>query len=422
MPLRKSKVSAFDDVVSYFKSHYKDFPKDVLNTTVIIVPKDLWNKSYFTGYGYLIRQSDLAPNKNFLEMAKNNDAYYKSLPSEEHKRDVNIYRISSKLGHPSEFIIIRDDPSSVYFLIHEVAHLSGVSSEFEHIDIDDEYMNSDSEQFAHLNEIRYAQNQGLTFEDYFKTTFPDAYDVIEKHEQGLLPQNLSHYYQLAKLDEIDYKKLWDYILKFKKTSAEKNKMKKIANNVTLSKENLTGKYGNFTAYVVRGNTYPLKNSLKQMGFRWSGAQKAWYITEKKWDPSIAEKLKNIGVSTPDSPSPSSSQTTDSPQTTDNTETRPTAKTWETENPEMTKWYGFPINKNIYEFDIDFTVDGEKHSGKVQVDRSYVPGKGSTRYYEKRSREYRGLPRYVLRVIDSETGEELTSSNATMKEKWGTYSE
>ena len=79
-----------------------------------------------------------------------------------------------------------------------------------------------------------------------------------------------------------------------------------------------------------------------------------------------------------------------------------SKKWVTENEEMTKWYGFPINKNIFEFDTETKVGDKVYPVKVSIDRSFVEGKGSDTYRVTKSREHRGLPKYMVTDVDFNT--------------------
>ena len=39
--------------------------------------------------------------------------------------------------------------------------------------------------------------------------------------------------------------------------------------------------------VVTGNTFPIKDDLKELGMRWDGAAKAWYYKPKNDDDAMA---------------------------------------------------------------------------------------------------------------------------------------
>ena len=55
---------------------------------------------------------------------------------------------------------------------------------------------------------------------------------------------------------------------------------------SLEKKELKGKYGPFNAYVVEGNTRPIKDQLSQLGFRWWPSLQFWYISENKFWPIV----------------------------------------------------------------------------------------------------------------------------------------
>lgn len=214
MPISIKNISDFKNIEEYFKKHYPSYLEILSSIPIITVPEDLWKKFRFNGYGYVVRTEDLLQNQMFLELASNNQNYYKELPSNEHKRDVNLYRIWKNVKKDL-FLVVREGGYSFIYIVHELAHLIDKKDEFEAFNFDDEYLDQKSEQFSHLNEIRFAINNGMGFEEYFKNSFPDAYDIIKKFETGNRSVSEEEY-NLSKMDERDYKKMWDYLWKLKK--------------------------------------------------------------------------------------------------------------------------------------------------------------------------------------------------------------
>lgn len=224
-------------------------------------------------------------------------------------------------------------------------------------------------------------------------------------------------------------------------------MKKIA-SAKLTKEMINGKYGAFEAYIIRGDTkedtYSIKDQLKNMGFKWY--KDSWWISSKKLSfMDKADLINRLGVissegqpaNTPQAnqpipnniPAAPAIQPPQAPQA-------PQTKQWQTENEEMTRWYGFPINHNIASWEEDFEVNGQPHHAFITIDRLYQKGISSGYHKETKSKEHRGLPKYrtTIRIPDLQVKDEQDYSDRTKKKdfqvsynklsdkKWGTYNE
>ena len=211
-------------------------------------------------------------------------------------------------------------------------------------------------------------------------------------------------------------------------------MKKFA-KAKLSKETIKGRYGPFEAYIVRGDTkedtYNIKDDLKRLGFAYFKG--SWWISAKKYNNYVENQLKQLNVTTSQEETQTTPREENQPSQPSPQETQHTQyKQWETENPEMSKWYGFPINHNILSYEMEFEIEGEKYQEPVTVDRLYVRGKTSGYGRETKSREHRGIPMYVFKIgkLESPKQDRFTSDPrhniATMKflskEKWGNYNE
>jgi len=193
---------------------------------------------------------------------------------------------------------------------------------------------------------------------------------------------------------------------------------------TLTKEKISGRYGDFDAYVVSGNTRPIKDQLKALGFKWYNAKSVWWISAKKFNTSIKQQLQSMGITEGNAPneSPQSPQSPQSP-TQGAPHPTPSAPTqqWVTEDEKMTAWYGFPMNKDIHVYEVDIPFRDKVYKASIHIDRTFQPGKGSDRYNTTKSRAHRGLPKYVFRVEIPEL--DMAYSMKTLsKEKWGTYNE
>lgn len=189
----------------------------------------------------------------------------------------------------------------------------------------------------------------------------------------------------------------------------------------LVKKKLVGKYGEYEAYLVTGSTIPIKESLKALGFSWDGREVAWRISANKMSESIKQRLKELGVVDNTSgmgatvtPPVSPSMTNPLPPVKEENK-----KTWVTEDEELTRWYGFPINKDILRFDVETEVDGTKYTANIRVDRSVTWG-GDT-YQKRKSRDEKGFPRYLIHMEIPELNEKETSARKS-KVKWGEYPE
>lgn len=199
---------------------------------------------------------------------------------------------------------------------------------------------------------------------------------------------------------------------------------KIAQARTLKKETIQGKYGPFEAYTIIGDSRSIKEELKALGFSWYGPKTIWWLSSKKMDSIKMQQLANLGLSLSEQQTqPSTNENTNN--STIETPVVPVSpqeaqKQWQTEDEEMTAWYGFPINKNIYNKQIEIIVDGKKYQCNLSVDRSYQPGKGDA-YRKTKSREHKGLPKYIVNIATPELNIKYAISKMSDK-KWGTYNE
>lgn len=209
----KKNLKDYPEVKKFFDRNYKNFIDYLSQFVILEVPNDLWEKFQFNGYGYVVNANkDMWPNHIYLELASKNDSYYNSLPTKEHKRDVNMFRLWDRLKKPDMFIVVK--PNAESFIIHELSHLlhsKSSSSPFEHLVFDDAYLNTPSEQFAHLNEMKFCQNKGMSFEEYFKNNWPKEYDIIQKYEKGGYYTISLTDYELSIADRNDFQKMWDYV-------------------------------------------------------------------------------------------------------------------------------------------------------------------------------------------------------------------
>jgi hypothetical protein len=181
-------------------------------------------------------------------------------------------------------------------------------------------------------------------------------------------------------------------------------------------EKIQGKYGAFDALVISGETLPIMNQLKSMGFRWYGAKQSWWISNKNANSDTINKLKSLGVVFGDN-----KESTVAPTSPDKPlkPAEVTKKQWVTEDEDMTRWYGFPINKAIMSYKEKINVDNKEYDVDVTVDRSYVMGGDA--YKKTKSREYKGKPKYLINVSVPELNYNKSWKKVS-KQLWGSYDE
>jgi hypothetical protein len=203
----KSYLSSFPDILDYFKKYAPNCVDSISSIPIIKVSQDLWSKFSFKGYGYLVRKDAIMSNFTFLETYSKSQKLYNSLPSAEHKRDVNVYRILKQLDFPEIFVLVIDDPNAKFFILHEFSHMCGIDESFTYdMEFDDEYLDTREEQSAYYSEMRYAKQNNMTFDEYFKAAHPNEYQILE----GGKIKN-PELYNLAALDKSDYKRIWDKV-------------------------------------------------------------------------------------------------------------------------------------------------------------------------------------------------------------------
>ncbi len=193
--------------MDYFKKHAPNCIDIISSIPIIKVSRDSWAKFFFVGYGYVVRKENILPNFTFLEMYSKSQKLYDSLPSAEHKRDVNIYKILKQINNPDIFVLVVDDPNSKFFILHEFSHICGIDESFSYnMKFGDEYLDSKEEQSAYFSEMRYAKQNNISFEEYFKSAHPNEFSILAGNRSSNV-----ELYDLAALDKRDYKKMWDSI-------------------------------------------------------------------------------------------------------------------------------------------------------------------------------------------------------------------
>lgn len=205
--ITKSNISSFPDILNYFKAHVPNSINIIATIPILKISSDLWNKFKFKGYGYVVRKDQLLQNQMFLE-AYSNINLYNTLPTDEHKRDINIYKLLKQLSFPDIFIIVLDSQYANFFILHELSHLCGIDQSFNYNQkFNDEYLDSKEEQSAYYSEMKYAKQSNMSFEEYFKNAHPNEYQILT----GNQPKN-TELYNLALMDKNDYKRMWENVV------------------------------------------------------------------------------------------------------------------------------------------------------------------------------------------------------------------
>ena len=197
-------------------------------------------------------------------------------------------------------------------------------------------------------------------------------------------------------------------------------LKKAQAGLRLELENFQGARGSRPIYFVYGNSYPIKNTLKNLGFFWFKSKKAWGLNQSRYNSQIESSLKQLGVHIPGAQPPVEQQTSERPPVEQPVEQPVESKyvtqsenfkngKWISENPELENSYGFPINDGIHTFDVPFEENGEEHIILVVMDRKAQPkesGYHNPVYYRRPPADKKS-PLYKIHFIDKETGQEIT---------------
>lgn len=200
------------NVFGFFAYKFPKHADQIKDMVVVEVGEDEWQKNSFTGYGYFIIPENINNIKqNVAQTPPAMLEMYKKMPLySEIKRDLYILELYEKFKQVPFFII---KPGNESYLIHEGAHQiwefiedkeSIALPDFQTED-NDEYMNSESERFAYMTEMEYFKSQGISFDDYFKQSFPEQYDHL--YDPNTDPESK----RLSLMDYRDHKQIWDFI-------------------------------------------------------------------------------------------------------------------------------------------------------------------------------------------------------------------
>jgi len=211
------------------------------------------------------------------------------------------------------------------------------------------------------------------------------------------------------------------------------------------------KYGQ--VLVIEGNTFHIKDKLKQLGFKPYKIGGYWVqimnksVYDKKSDSekrTLISTIESLGVENTDILKTNSDKDRNNQQDIPNNEIPkteppkerevlqgeeyPYKNTMSNEREEKTRRkYSFPIEKNIIEIVLDVDVDGTIHSEKTKVNRTFKAGITSDSYKVTFNREYKDFPIYEFVIGKNHDGNPITiiriSTKGKTKERpWGSYDE
>ena len=175
-------------------------------------------------------------------------------------------------------------------------------------------------------------------------------------------------------------------------------------------------------YYIDGNAYPIRKKLgkRGVGFMYFHPRKMWWIYPNRMDNTKIQQLNELGVdtsilsSTQDSTQQEQQQQEQQEQQQQEQQEKEelTNKTdYDTEvgynKVPSSKWYGFPIKKNIYTTEFKVDVDSQEIPIKVVLDRWYRKGR-------------RKIPSYFYNIYYKDNS--VTRKAMKAKETWGNYNE
>jgi len=403
--MRIRPLSNYSNAFAYLGYKFPQMVDSFADIPVVELDHSQWDKFNLTGYGYLIRSSNISQTEDQLRSFPEEQLSQYRHMYPEMNRDLSIYDIYKKV-HDTPFIIILEGNEAA--IIHEVAHVIWHKlspEEQSKIDLpevlapdNDQYLQSGDERFTHMTEMSYFKSQGMSFDDYFRTHNNREYQIINDPNADLKHK------ELAQMDYNDYKAIWDHA---KTSSSNVNWLSKFAQvpglTVTKSTHSKTGR----PIYVLKGETYPIKGQLGRSGLGFNYWRPVgWWIYQERMTPEMGSSLRNLGFDVsiiggeasqaPPAaampPADQSTQTTPEPPEAPATaipeaSTVVTDQSWDDVEPKS-NWYGFPIKKNIYETSVPISVDDQSYDVKVELSRLFKKGR-------------RRVPSYIYEVFWNE---------------------
>lgn len=166
-------------------------------------------------------------------------------------------------------------------------------------------------------------------------------------------------------------------------------------------------------YYIDGNTYPIRKKLgkRGIGFMYYPARKMWWIYPNKIDKKKIQQLNELGVDTSIIDSFAQNINQNNQESEQNQEELTNKTDYDTEigykKVPSSKWYGFPIKKNIYTKEFKVNVGPQEIPIKVVLDRWYRKGR-------------RKIPSYIYNIYYKNNT--VTQKVMKSKEAWGNYDE
>jgi len=199
--------------------------------------------------------------------------------------------------------------------------------------------------------------------------------------------------------------------------------------------------------VITGNTFPIKDRLKILGFKPYRLGQSWVqVMDIKTFKSKSQEeqkrifleLNSMGIQNTkilnveqksNEPTPPISQPTPKieKEILQGEEYPYRSSIGKDRENRTREKYSFPIAKNILEVNINVKIGDEVKTEKAQISRSFMPGKTSDTYKVTFDKDYRDFPIYEFDIGKKENGSPILKLRIGTKGKttqypWGTYNE
>jgi hypothetical protein len=158
---------------------------------------------------------------------------------------------------------------------------------------------------------------------------------------------------------------------------------------------------------VSGNTYPIKDKLKALGFKWFRSKKIWWMYASNLSQDHLQKLQQLGVNISDFAEGYQQNEQGSQQNEDIEEEKlPEGYVKVQTDKSNSKPYtftNFPVNENIFETDKTYSVDDEEYTFHITV------GRVRNMKYSKT------MPVYTIKIYWN--GQTIANYKIQMKKRW-----
>lgn len=210
--MKVKRFNQYLNALSFIRYKFPKYMYNVENLIVLELNNDEWETMSLSGTGYMIREDSVNHIQNEISRYSPKELKMWRELYDYINRDLWIYDLYLTKARSLPFIIVRGSQDA--FLIHEAAHEIWISLGKEQKNIklpelttvdNDKYMESESERFTHMIEMEYFKAQNINFDNYFQMTNPDNVKILNDSNAS---EKLR---QLALLDYMDLKKIWEQI-------------------------------------------------------------------------------------------------------------------------------------------------------------------------------------------------------------------